>query len=341
MNFVDFVSLSQLHLQSKLVELFKGQCINKPGEYLLVKGVAPVMLIAHMDTVHKAPVTDVCMSTDGNIVISPQGIGGDDRCGVYGLMRVYQRSEVKPWLLFTCDEEIGGVGASHFVRDYEESRLSAELDAVKMLIELDRRGSDDAVFYDCDNDEFASYILGKGFKTAFGSFSDISYIAPAMGVAAVNLSSGYYSAHTTHEYVRLNELERTIEKVIEIVKDSLSEDLSVFPYIERYGDQYDHYDPNDYSGWIESFITEKYHHSLEELTTPATHTQPLRMKDRILDSERKPIPETISHEYRGLLDEYTKEELDSIRRMEGDEIIWNMWLLREDRRYAEREKNYV
>ena len=45
-----------------------------------------------------------------------------------------------------------------------------------------------------------SFIESTGyFKTAWGSVSDISTIAPALGVAAVNLSSGYFDEHTTRE----------------------------------------------------------------------------------------------------------------------------------------------
>ncbi|MBO6179870.1 MAG: hypothetical protein J6O04_11890 [Selenomonadaceae bacterium] len=46
--------------------------------------------------------------------------------------------------------------------------------------------------------DFKNYITLKGYRTAFGSFSDISVIAPALDVAAVNLSSGYYYAHTLY-----------------------------------------------------------------------------------------------------------------------------------------------
>ena len=39
--------------------------------------------------------------------MSPQGIGGDDRCGVFALQSIYAAAKKKPWLLFTCDEETG------------------------------------------------------------------------------------------------------------------------------------------------------------------------------------------------------------------------------------------
>ena len=71
------------------------------------------------------------------------------------------------------------------------------------------------MFYRCANKDFETYITGKGFKFAQGSFSDISLIAPELGIAAVNLSSGYYHAHTLHEYINRKELDETIGRVIE------------------------------------------------------------------------------------------------------------------------------
>ena len=138
------------------------------------------MLLAHLDTVHKEPVKHICRTENGNILMSPQGIGGDDRCGVYALTAVYEQSQVKPWLLFTCDEEIGGVGAEAFCAKHKAGKTPKELDEMKLLIEIDRKGRNDAVFYDCDNPEFEKYITGKGFETEWGSFSDISYVAPEL-----------------------------------------------------------------------------------------------------------------------------------------------------------------
>ena len=200
------------------------------NNFILVRGETPVMLVAHLDTVHKNPVKVICKSVDGNILMSPQGIGGDDRCGVYALTRIYELSRVKPWLLFTCDEEIGGVGADWFCKAYVKKRLPPELDGLKFIVEIDRRGSSDAVFYDCANSDFEEYISSFGFEFAHGSFSDISLIAPELGVAAVNLSSGYYHAHTQHEYIVRSELENTISKVIEMVADA--DALPRFEYVE-------------------------------------------------------------------------------------------------------------
>lgn len=234
----DFLKPTQSQLFQQLAKMYQGKALSAKGKFLLVKGEAPVMLVAHLDTVHEAPVRIICTSQQGNILMSPQGIGGDDRCGVYALANAYETSEVKPWLLFACDEEIGGRGARAFVEAYEKGVLPEKLAMLKLIIEIDRKGSHDAVYYDCANDEFEAYITSKGFRTEFGSFSDISIIAPTLGVAAVNLSSGYYNAHTLHEYIHRRQIESTIKKVVEIIADAAKEDFPRYEYLETAWEDY-------------------------------------------------------------------------------------------------------
>ena len=60
-------------------------------------------------------------------------------CGVYALVTAHARSEKKPWLLFTCNEEVGGIGASTFCKDYRAGAFSKELDTMKLLEVSPRR----------------------------------------------------------------------------------------------------------------------------------------------------------------------------------------------------------
>ena len=226
----DFLRPTQKQLFKLLTKKFKGKALLSKGNFILVRGTAPVMLVAHLDTVHTEPVKQICASEGGNILMSPQGIGGDDRCGVFALVKIYQSAQVKPWLLFTCDEEIGGVGADAFCLAHSQGRLPVELDDLKFIVEVDRRGANDAVYYDCMNLDFEDYVSSKGFITAQGSFSDISLIAPELGVAAVNLSSGYYNAHKLHEYINVSELEHTIERVAEMVSDAAQVDFPAYEF---------------------------------------------------------------------------------------------------------------
>ena len=227
-----YLKQSQENLFNLLVDQYEDIIISR-NNYILVQGEAPIMLIAHLDTVHRELVKRIYKRSKGNVLKSPQGIGGDDRCGVYALNKVYELSKIKPFLLFTCNEEIGCCGASRFAEDYTNNKLPKNLDNLKLLVEIDRKGSCDAVYYNCDNPKFEDYITSKGFITSNGSYSDISIIAPTLGVAAVNLSSGYYYHHTLDEYININELENVIKIVVEIVEESTSPDFPKYEYIEK------------------------------------------------------------------------------------------------------------
>ena len=231
-----FIYPTQSELFGTLGKTYKENALISKGAFILVKGESPIMLVAHLDTVHKTPVKNICKTADENILMSPQGIGGDDRCGVYALANCYETALKKPWLLFTCDEEIGCIGAQAFVNAYIDGKTPEELQDLKIIVEIDRRGSNDAVYYDCDNLEFEKYITSKGFKTAYGSFSDISHIAPELGIAAVNLSSGYYNAHTQHEYIDRRQIDATICKVNEIIRETTESNFPRFEYVDAFSD---------------------------------------------------------------------------------------------------------
>lgn len=284
-NLEVFLTPTQGGLLKQLSKMYRGAIVSN-GNYLLVPGQAPVMLLAHLDTVHEEPVRTICRSSSGNLLMSPQGIGGDDRCGVYALVTVHTRSAVKPWLLFTCNEEVGGVGASVFCEHHRKGKLPKGLNDLKALIELDRKGRNDAVYYDCDNIDFEEYITGKGFCTNFGSFSDISLVAPELGVAAVNLSSGYYNAHTLHEYINRKQLTGTVNKVVQIVADAVNPDFPKYEYVSRFSSW-------DYGfNWLRDF-----------------------------DKNLSKIPKDIRMEYKMLLDFYSPGELEEIRAEQGDRAI--------------------
>ena len=286
----DFLRPTQKQLFKRLCKHFKGKTLISKGNFILVKGVAPVMLVAHLDTVHEEPVHDICISADGNILMSPQGIGGDDRCGCFALVKIYKSAQVKPWLLFTCDEEIGGIGAKKFCLAHKQKQLPKEIDSFKFIIELDRRGANDAVFYHCDNTDFETYITSKGFKTAQGSFSDILLIAPELGIAAVNLSSGYHHAHTRHEYINRAELDSIIAKVVDIIGDYPN--LPCFEYIEY----------------------------IQPISEPSKFIR----RDELIYLPRR-VPADFRDIYEFLLDFYSANELESFREEFGDHILWQIY----------------
>ena len=226
----------------------KGKVVSKDG-YVFYKGTFPVLLCAHMDTVHKE-IPKTLVYANGTLS-STQGIGGDDRCGIYMIFKILKKYDCS--VVFLEDEEIGCVGARKFAMSNDCAELEKD-GSLKYIIEFDRKGNNHAVTYDCDNKEFDEFITKEFFKKESGTCSDISYIAPALGVAAVNLSCGYYKEHHIEEWVNLAEMERVIVEAMKILKRT--EELEKpFEYIEsyknyyhsRYWDyNYDNYDEYDY-----------------------------------------------------------------------------------------------
>lgn len=209
--------------------------------FVYAQGELPILLVAHLDTVHKELPKTIYYDKTKQILSSPEGIGGDDRCGVYMIFEIIKNHKCS--VLFCEDEEIGAIGAHNFVKSSVAKGLE-----FNYIMEFDRKGSDDAVFYDCCNDEFETFITKKFFKTAYGSFSDISVLAPELGCAAVNLSCGYYNAHTKDEYVVWGEMQKIIIEACKIIKATT--DADKFEYIEsiydtKYGGYYDYYGCGD------------------------------------------------------------------------------------------------
>lgn len=225
MSIINLCKMSQPELKKHLArKLFKSypEVIDQDG-FLYAQGTFPVLLVAHLDTVHDKLPTEILYDSKNNILTSPQGIGGDDRCGVYMILEIIKHFNCS--VLFCEDEEKMGVGADKFT----EAKFTSSLD-FNYIIEFDRKNANDAVFYDCDNPDFEKFITEEFYKSAWGSFSDISIIAPYLGCAAVNLSCGYYNPHTTAEYINLAEMEHSIAATLSILSRTTESDK--FEYIE-------------------------------------------------------------------------------------------------------------
>lgn len=200
------------------------------SSYIYVKGSEPFMVVAHLDTVHKTLCTEInykFYKKDSRTITSlssPQGIGGDDRCGVILILSLLNSTNLRPSILFTCGEEIGGYGARAFTKQVKELSLN-------FIVEFDRKGNTDVVRYSDDSLELTKALESFGFKLSWGSFSDISILAPHYGISAVNLSSGYYNAHTTNEYVIVEEMEDILNKAVAFfISDKAKE---VYKYKEK------------------------------------------------------------------------------------------------------------
>lgn len=266
-EFEKICRMSQEELKRYLTNRLKSKYnnITEMNGFVYAEGSFPVLLVAHMDTVHKDTVKQIVYTGNGkDNISSPQGIGGDDRCGIYMILQIIEKFDCH--VLFTEDEEIGCVGADKYVNAIEDGFVAKP--NVNYIIELDRKGDKDAVFYQCDNPEFEDFILqDKDWHFAYGSFTDIVEIAPIIGAAAVNFSCGYYNAHTTTEYVVLSEMYNNIDKVIKLLGRTTENDKYEYIEAQKY---YRSYNGNLYNfgygygyGYEDSWYNDTYESRLK------------------------------------------------------------------------------
>lgn len=237
------------YLADKLKE-YKYQFINANEKYVYAKGEIPILLVAHVDIVHQTTPELILYDSIKKMMWSPTGIGGDDRCGVGAILSILEQ-EFKPSILFTTGEEIGGIGANAFCKDYYGFDLG-----VNYAIEIDRRGRNQAVFYSCGNQELQDYICKKhGFELKYGTFTDVCIIGKKFDIGIVNLSAGYYNEHTNTEYIRIIDLNHTIKKIIEMFNDDLQ---TKFKYEEKKYSSYSTYSTYTSNNYDYRFEIEDY-----------------------------------------------------------------------------------
>lgn len=213
-HLVSLLRMTQEQLKGtikKELAILGRKVISNDG-YVYSPGTFPVLLVAHMDTVYDCPPTEI---VEMNGVLSATGgIGGDDRCGVELIMEIIE-SGIDAGVLFCEDEEAGGFGACKFL-DYCTEDVSMPYN---YILEIDRKGNNEAVFYDCKNEAFKQFVTDQFFHEECGSFSDISILAPHLELAAVNVSAGYRNEHCANEeLIDLNAMAKLLVEIKKLLK---------------------------------------------------------------------------------------------------------------------------
>lgn len=236
--FEQLVSLTQKEVHKAMTKYLKSKYtqVKVTKDYIVAIGDLPIALVAHMDTVYKTPVKNLYYDRKKGVLWSPEGLGADDRAGIFAVVKIIQ-SGLRPSVIFTTDEEKGGLGAAVL------AEKDCPIPNLKYLIQLDRRGTNDCVFYDCYNPEFTTYIESFGFVERYGSFSDISFLCPEWNICGVNLSVGYEDEHSVAETLCVPALLDTITKVKKMITAT---NIPDFEYKEL---------SSGYSRWFKSYNT--------------------------------------------------------------------------------------
>jgi hypothetical protein len=184
---------------------------------------SPLLIQAHIDTVSPDTRYDnyKLYRTLGNLYSANGILGADDRAGVYALCSLAsickENNLVMPSILFTNYEETGGKGMDVFMKKIDLKHL----DHIHFATAIDRRGCNDYVTYINIDDKVEEYIENFGFISAIGSYSDIKEFTKLTKIPSVNLSCGYYSQHTANEVLHFDELQMTISRVVDIIKNPI------------------------------------------------------------------------------------------------------------------------
>lgn len=185
--------------------------ICEKDKYIVAVGDIPVALVAHMDTVFDSPSSEVYYDMRKGICWSPDGLGADDRAGVFAILNLLQR-KLRPSVILTLGEEQGGKGATAL------AERTCPIPNLKYMIELDRQGENDAVYYQCYSPTFMSYVEDYGFLEKHGSYSDITFLMEKWQICGVNLSIGYKNEHSYSEILDVNAMFATINKVEKMLR---------------------------------------------------------------------------------------------------------------------------
>lgn len=228
-TFERLCALSQKGLKKTMATYLKSKYkeVTDTNDYIIAKGDIPIALVAHMDTVFPRPTDEVFYDRVKNVIWGSNGLGADDRAGVFAIIQILRKG-LRPHVILTTDEEKGALGACAlaFAEKAPED--------LRYIIQLDRRGADDCVFYDCANEKFVDYVEDFGFTEAIGSFSDISIICPEWKIAGVNLSIGYENEHSFSEILHVGHMLNTIDKVVKMLQQPIDE-VPHFEYVAARG----------------------------------------------------------------------------------------------------------
>ena len=198
---------------------------DKWGNLYITKGKAThyPCIAAHMDQVQRIHGRDFTAIETEDIIFgySPknrrqEGLGADDKNGIWIALQCLKKYKVLKIALFT-GEEIGCIGSSHARMEFFED--------TRFVIQPDRRGFGDCITsiagISLCSEEFIKDIGLKnfGYRETDGMMTDILALKErGLAVSCINLSCGYYEAHTDMEFTVKKDLLnclRLVEHIIE------------------------------------------------------------------------------------------------------------------------------
>jgi len=173
------------------------------------------LLCAHLDQVSFQRYATTVNLSDG-IIYGNGNLGADDKNGVWILLKLLREFKDISFI-FSTQEEVGCKVSKIMERKKEIFKT------IKYGLVFDRRGHSDLVgtFNDYCVDKFEDdlrlLMLKHGFNSEIGTFSDCDRLSEM--ISCINISCGYYEAHTAREFTILQDLFKSLRFGRDILKN--------------------------------------------------------------------------------------------------------------------------
>jgi hypothetical protein len=163
------------------------------GRYSFIDRNSSVLAVAHLDTA----LTMTKFHVDKHNVFSPSL---DDRLGAYIIVDVLPKLGINVDVLLTEGEEVAR----------STSLMFESMKQYNWIVSFDRMG-DDVVMYNYESEEMEDLLFDHGFKTGWGSFSDICWLEH-LGCKAFNIGVGYHKQHSSQCQADLRVTKKQLQK---------------------------------------------------------------------------------------------------------------------------------
>ena len=169
----------------------------------------------------------------------PVGIGGDDKCGVYGaLVSLRDLPHVKG--AFFVSEETGCWGSKEASPEFfSDVAYAIQLDAPSNYMVTEVCSGTRLFDRNSDFYRIADEVLTESFEHhefMIHPYTDVSQLKKKFDFSCINFSCGYYNYHTAQEYVVIEDLQTAIH--------------TAHKMIERLGYVKHEYEPQRHTGYI-------------------------------------------------------------------------------------------
>ena len=211
-------------------------------------GSSPLLLQAHVDTIH--PPKDVKM---GKFIITGDGLGADDRAGVYACMQL-KKKYPQISVLLTNHEETGGIGMENMIK-HLDGKAEDIFSHINLAIAVDREGCGHFVTYNTLPKEVEIYANMFGWWKDWGTFSDIELFSDEYGIPSINVSCGFHEQHTKHEYLVRDELDLCIRRLEAMINNPINKRYDIPIHEDKYAYYRQDYKYDDYKDPLEKYGT--------------------------------------------------------------------------------------